>query len=786
MKKNKIAVAATMVLVLNIMGILPTTSIAHAASDTTPPTPSIGLPDSDGDGFYDGADFDCSDGGSGCAELDYTVNGGPVQTFTCSGSSFCQHRVLILPPPQPATVTLFVKDVAGNQSNTISVFGGIKVDPCPSDKTNTCNVPSLTANFIDGDNDGAPEAVTFTCTAGTGSQGGCKTISYSIDGTVQPVFDCTSQPASCTTQNIALPTDPGTHTVTATATSNSGDTSAKFSKTVGADVPPTTSAKSADSDGDGPIDSFILTCTPNPQATNAPCDHITYSLNGGGQSTFTCPATGVCTTTVPVPAGDFSVTFFSVDKSSINNTESPQTFSGTANDVPPTTSAQSADSDGDGLIDSVILTCTPDPLATNAPCSKITFAVNGGDQQVFTCPATGVCTTTVPVPAGDFSVTFFSVDKSSINNTESPQTFSDSATDFCPGVKGKYSGCPYQDKNHVDIVHAIFQKGGVTKQFAQQTCPNGASSCKLAFPDTEVIVFDRNKLNGLTITKRDGSMVTLTKNPDSSLYPDIFESGVARQKAMIGSCKTDNNGDCSVGDPYLGDFLVIVRGLNIPMLITGDLGFVYAGQNKGASDFVDTDKDGVVDTATKYFQFLLTINCPSGATDITQCSLQYQGGGSKTVTGSALTIIYPTDAVWSADAMDFLYPFYLQSDSDWSVDVCSQVPTGYAVAGDYDASGTFVANTSCTQTGVANEIKTIAFDVAKTGSPKEFDVIGKFKVKGPHGKVEQFDIPVHSRIKEKSKKDRGSPLAALLGTLVMASLVVVPSVINGKRGRGMK
>jgi hypothetical protein len=77
--------------------------------------------------------------------------------------------------------------------------------------------------------------------------------------------------------------------------------------------------------------------------------------------------------------------------------------------------------------------------------------------------------------------------------------------------------------------------------------------------------------------------------------------------------------------------------------------------------------------------------------------------GMKTMVkqGSILNVFEPTAVVWSGTTE--YYPFYFESDSDWSVDVCLEVPAGYEV----------VEGESCIQSFVAGEAEKLKQSISK-------------------------------------------------------------------------
>jgi len=106
---------------------------------------------------------------------------------------------------------------------------------------------------------------------------------------------------------------------------------------------------------------------------------------------------------------------------------------------------------------------------------------------------------------------------------------------------------------------------------------------------------------------------------------------------------------------------------------------------------------------------------------------------AQVVKGSELQVFQPDDIIWTNGTE--IYPFLFISDSDWTIDVCLEVPAGYQV----------VAPGTCGQTLIANETKVMEFKVADVGSPKEFKV--KTKMSFTHkGKKQNlnFDVKSHN------------------------------------------
>jgi hypothetical protein len=256
---------------------------------------------------------------------------------------------------------------------------------------------------------------------------------------------------------------------------------------------------------------------------------------------------------------------------------------------------------------------------------------------------------------------------------EQPFTLASNKTvDQCPNYSEDVggTGCPYADKNIVTL-HKVNLGGG----------PSTKEPLKLAV----VRVFDRNNSDFLTVAGK--------SNPDGSKYGIIFEAN----KGFVGECVSDSNGVCYVGERTKGYYLVIVKYYDPDTEKT-----VYVGRPKDPSDF---NSSGI---ATKEFQIMKVFK-----KDVFQ---EYRGGSKMVVMGSILEIIAPESAVW--EGVSSIYPFIFTSDSDWSVDVCASVPTGYEIVGVYDANGNLVESSECVQTFVSGEAKAVAFEVVEIGSPE--------------------------------------------------------------------
>jgi CSLREA domain-containing protein len=223
----------------------------------------------------------------------------------------------------------------------------------------------------------------------------------------------------------------------------------------------------------------------------------------------------------------------------------------------------------------------------------------------------------------------------------------------------------------------------VTMTLHTLTIGGGSSQAPLMAVDARV--FNRNDANFLAVA---GS-----KNPSPTNYPVIFETN----RGVVGTCTTPANGICFAGVTTSGDLLLLVRYVDTTLNKT-----VYVGRSLATNDFVNT-------IAAQEIQIMKVFNKQGQF-------VEYRGGNKLVVTGSILEMIVPDSAVW--DGTRTLYPFIFNSDSDWTVDVCANVPSGYRIVGVYDPSGTLIPNAECHQVLVATQAKIIAFEVEDVGSPE--------------------------------------------------------------------
>jgi len=271
-------------------------------------------------------------------------------------------------------------------------------------------------------------------------------------------------------------------------------------------------------------------------------------------------------------------------------------------------------------------------------------------------------------------------------------------------------------------------------QAKSNSCPGGAGSCKAPIVGETVKVFDRNSADFRNLVGTLEPSNPDRKNPTGASYDDIYEA--ATSPGLVGSCITDNLGICYAGESRTGDLLVIARFTDS---ITGATR--YVGLPKSPGDFVDTtiDTDTLPDLAVKDLNVVKVI--PKNCAPTNPSCVQYRGGSKTVILGSMLEIVHPTDVQWTDH--EELYPFIMTSDSQWTVNVCMQVPEGYQIAGVLDENGDAVTNgaADCTQTFVTGETKVAVFSVIRTDSPEPNFVVAVTAIE-PDGTSQSVNIPI--------------------------------------------
>jgi parallel beta-helix repeat protein len=256
-----------------------------------------------------------------------------------------------------------------------------------------------------------------------------------------------------------------------------------------------------------------------------------------------------------------------------------------------------------------------------------------------------------------------------------------------------------------------------------------ATTCQESVDNADVKVFNRDDpAFKAAWSKYPAPTASWTKCPDRWIsyphpinYSAVFDSSAG----LVGSCTTDETGTCIAGENSTGCYLVIAKFTDDSTNKT-----IYIGREKCSSDFKDTNRDGIRDFAHKDFRVTKTIKRDG--------SVQYMPAGMITITGSELNITRPDYTIW--EGSEELYPFIFVSDSNWTIDICAQMPEGYQISGIMDADGNMVSTTNCTQVFVAGETEVLLFDMAKTGSP---DPNMNFSIAVTHeGKTQQESVYV--------------------------------------------
>jgi hypothetical protein len=282
--------------------------------------------------------------------------------------------------------------------------------------------------------------------------------------------------------------------------------------------------------------------------------------------------------------------------------------------------------------------------------------------------------------------------------------------DKCPEVAGsvEFSGCPAGVEGVVtlQLVDQARTKdlcGKLTDTF--QASATGSECKKNAV--AEVKVYNLNKLSTISDPE---TGTTYGTNPKADLLDNIFENPAA-EVAVLNKCSGAN---CNVGLTNAGTVLIIAK-TPPPTELTGvaNLKTAYVGKKASTADFVNNR---------------LSPNLKVIMTRDKNGLLKYNAAGLVTVTGSKLEIMYPLSTEWT-DLVEY-YPFVFSSDSDWTVDVCMQLPEGYKV----------VDPDTCTQVVVVGQTTMVMFTLQETSSP-EPNMGATFKVKH-NGKVKSMKVEI--------------------------------------------
>jgi hypothetical protein len=275
----------------------------------------------------------------------------------------------------------------------------------------------------------------------------------------------------------------------------------------------------------------------------------------------------------------------------------------------------------------------------------------------------------------------------------------------------------------------------VDQQKPQTECVGGAGHCRELIEGATVRVFDRND-------------PTVGKNPAQADYAAIWDNG-----EVLAECTTDVTGGCTLFEPGPRDYLVLVS-------FDAGEGPVVVGKPKGAEEFVASSIENVdYEGPDKEFQVIKSIR-KNGM-------VQYSGGVKVVVLGSYLEIVHPDYAIWEDREAGYIYPFIFMSDSDWEVDLCAQVPEGYAIVGVYDEHGDLVSDDECAQTFVAGEVKVVAYEVVDLESP-EPTLTAQLSVGHPGGAITHVDVEIEGVRLPLASEGWGAWTMALAAALVGA------------------
>jgi YVTN family beta-propeller protein/parallel beta-helix repeat protein len=308
------------------------------------------------------------------------------------------------------------------------------------------------------------------------------------------------------------------------------------------------------------------------------------------------------------------------------------------------------------------------------------------------------------------------------------------STDQCPGVAGNVggTGCPFAVKTVVDMQTVDQQKSGICG-YDKKGKP--LSDCKKLLEGSEVRVFNRENPDFMSLYK--------SKRPEKTKLDLIFEGGIGQ----VGTCTTDASGVCTVGTNTSGKYLMIAKYVDgVNTVYTGKYqNFKRATDKSEEEDDEDNDARTVKNTLlTKKLHFIKTIS-KSG-------TVKYTAGTVSVFTGSELTVLYPESPVWEGTTE--LYPFIMTSDSDWTVDVCLQVPAGYSLKGVQDVNGVTVSTSNCSQSLVTGTPVVVLFSLADIGSPEP--TLGLSLTTTHKGKKTKTDVKmdgVRRKTKNTQEKD---------------------------------
>jgi len=276
--------------------------------------------------------------------------------------------------------------------------------------------------------------------------------------------------------------------------------------------------------------------------------------------------------------------------------------------------------------------------------------------------------------------------------------------DQCPTVPGTvFRGCPF--KKDIKVSEHIVNQLKDPSICGLKSDGKVKTECKV--PGANVLVREYARDNA-------DFLAAYGTNINKKQADTIFGADIG----LVGTCTTDANGTCSIGVPTPTKYLAIAK-----LTYRGVIGYKVAKEyfqskthDEGDEDEEEHDDDDDHDSPqssfltsiSKMLRFEITVD-KNGVTRINPASKIKREG-------SLLEVVYPEYTVWT-DGTE-LYPFIMTSDSDWTTDVCLQVPVGYAIAAVYDEEGNILPTNQCQQTFISGETKVVLFSVTDVGSPE--------------------------------------------------------------------
>jgi parallel beta-helix repeat protein len=296
---------------------------------------------------------------------------------------------------------------------------------------------------------------------------------------------------------------------------------------------------------------------------------------------------------------------------------------------------------------------------------------------------------------------------------------------------------PYKIVNYLEMQVTDMANAGL--------CADGKKNCKYPLADVPERLF---RIQGAEFLAQWGKSDV---KPD--MMDDVYEAGVG----MVSEFTTGADGTTLFGVPAIEKYLTIAKYVWTDS--NGVTWTVYTGKYTNSKDFKDTDGDGLADTANSKMHKIKISEKDKKSGVI---KVKVQAGQSEIIAGSMLEVVYPQLVEWeNGTDSSMLYPFIFTSDSDWTVDVCAQVPSGYKIAGVYNENGNLVATTACTQAFVSGQAKVVAFDMLETGSPApDFKATLKLTHKGKTTPLTLDTKGIKKELKAEQKAQKAAAKAA--------------------------